>query len=255
MDMPTSEQAKKRIDIRVIIPNIITLIALASGVTAIKFAVDGRFEYAAAAILISAFLDGLDGQIARLLRGTSSFGAELDSLADLVNFGVSPALVMYLWGLHEVKNFGWLACLIFIIAMALRLARFNVLNNLSHNAPENEAPATPKSYFLGIPAPASALLCLFPLYIDLTGFAGSDTFIYYISVLYILVLSAFTVSSIKTFSPKSLRFQTGNARLLMIGIAIYFACLITLTWHTLMGACLVYCVHLFYATLRFLKKR
>ena len=153
----------KRMDFRVIIPNIVTLVALCSGVSAIKFALAGQMNFAATAILISAILDGLDGQIARALRGQSSFGAELDSLADLVNFGVAPALVLYIWGLNDLGNLGWFACLIFVIAMALRLARFNVANNLSGSNDADEIldldkkQASPKAYFVGIPAPAAAL--------------------------------------------------------------------------------------------------
>ena len=118
----------RRIPIRVVLPNLVTLLALSMGLTAIRYAVEGKFETAVLAVMAAAVLDGLDGRLARALKGTSRFGAELDSLADFVDFGVAPALLLYFWSLHEIKNFGWFAALAFAIACALRLARFNVMS-------------------------------------------------------------------------------------------------------------------------------
>lgn len=236
----SDRQKTKRLDFRVIIPNIVTLVALCSGVSAVKFALAGQMNFAATAILVSAILDGLDGQIARALRGASSFGAELDSLADLVNFGVAPALVLYVWGLNDLGNLGWFACLIFIIAMALRLARFNVANNLTDQNPSEESfeesdkkQTKPKAYFVGIPAPAAALLALMPLYFDLTGYIDQSKVFSIFIVIYLLLLSGFVVSLVKTFSPKSLRFRSGKAGVLFLMIALLAAALITFTWHSL----------------------
>src|SRR5919206_2731200 len=117
----------KPVPVRVIIPNIITLIALCLGLTAIRLAFEGRYEPAVVAIVVAALLDGVDGRVARLLKGTSRFGAELDSLADFVNFGVAPALILYVWGLHELKSAGWIAAMVLALCTALRLARFNVM--------------------------------------------------------------------------------------------------------------------------------
>ncbi len=118
----------RRIPIRVVLPNLVTLLALSMGLTAIRYAVEGKFETAVLAVMAAAVLDGLDGRLAWALKGTSRFGAELDSLADFVDFGVAPALLLYFWSLHEIKNFGWFAALAFAIACALRLARFNVMS-------------------------------------------------------------------------------------------------------------------------------
>lgn len=236
----TTSQKTKRLDFRVIIPNIVTLVALCSGVSAVKFALAGQMDFAATAILVSAILDGLDGQIARALRGASSFGAELDSLADLVNFGVAPALVIYVWSLNELGSLGWFACLIFIIAMALRLARFNVSNNLTDQNPSKEETildqkqTAPKAYFVGIPAPAAALLALMPLYFELTGYIEQSKIVGLFTTFYLIILSGFVVSLVKTFSPKSLRFKSAKAGLLFLIIALLAAALITFTWHSLM---------------------
>src|SRR5215212_3631674 len=117
----------RRIPLRLLVPNLITLLALCAGLTAIRLAVEGRLEFAVAAIVFAAFLDGIDGRVARMIKGQSRFGAELDSLADFVNFGVAPALILYFWGLHDLRNFGWIAALVFAICGGLRLARFNVM--------------------------------------------------------------------------------------------------------------------------------
>src|SRR6201995_1421615 len=117
----------RAIPVRILVPNIITLLALCAGLTAIRFAIEGRLEWSLAAIVFAALLDGIDGRVARMLRGTSRFGAELDSLADFVNFGVAPALMLYFWGLRELGNLGWIAGLVFAISTGLRLARFNVM--------------------------------------------------------------------------------------------------------------------------------
>src|SRR5215831_16332927 len=127
---PRRPQAKPRrfrlIPVRMLLPNLITLLALCAGLTAIRLAVEQKLEWAVAAIVFAALLDGIDGRVARLLKGTSRFGAELDSLADFVNFGVAPALMLYFWGLRELGDVGWIAAMVFAICAGLRLARFNV---------------------------------------------------------------------------------------------------------------------------------
>src|SRR6202165_5526395 len=117
----------RAIPVRTLVPNVITLLALCAGLTAIRLAVENRLEWALAAIVFAAMLDGIDGRVARMLKGTSRFGAELDSLADFVNFGVAPALILYFWGLHELGNAGWIAAMVFAICTGLRLAPFNVM--------------------------------------------------------------------------------------------------------------------------------
>ena len=144
--------------LRLLIPNLITLFALGLGLTAIRLAMEGSIEWAVSAIAAAAVLDGLDGRIARALKGTSRFGAELDSLADFVDFGVAPALVLYVANLHAAKSFGWVAALLFAMACALRLARFNVMI-------DEDQPAWRKIFFVGMPAPAGAIVGLLPIYL------------------------------------------------------------------------------------------
>src|SRR5260221_356947 len=138
------------IPVRTLLPNLITLLALCAGLTAIRLAVEDKLEWAVAAIVFAALLDGIDGRIARMLKGASRFGAELDSLADFVNFGVAPALMLYFWGLHQLGNLGWIAAMVFAISTALRLARFNVMVD------DPAKPAWAAKFFVGVPAPAGA---------------------------------------------------------------------------------------------------
>ena len=158
-DAGTSRRRGLRaVPLRLLIPNLITLFALGLGLTAIRLAMEGSIDWAVSAVAAAAVLDGLDGRIARALKGTSRFGAELDSLADFVDFGVAPALVLYVANLHAAKNFGWVAALLFAMACALRLARFNVMI-------DEDQPAWRKNFFLGMPAPAGAIVGLLPIYI------------------------------------------------------------------------------------------
>lgn len=153
----------RRVPFRLIAPNAVTLLALSSGLTSIRFSMEGRIDWAIAAIVVAAILDGLDGRVARLLRSTSRFGAELDSLADFVNFGVAPAILLYTWSLHELKSLGWIAAILFAIATALRLARFNVMLD------DTEKPKWQNMFFVGIPSPAGAIIVLLPVYLGQLG--------------------------------------------------------------------------------------
>lgn len=196
---PAPPQKRFRpVPLRLLIPNLITLVALAAGLTAVRFAVEGRLEYAALGVMVAALLDGLDGRIARLLKGTSRFGAELDSLADFVSFGCAPALILYFWQLHALKAAGWLVCLLFAFAMALRLARFNVMID----APER--PAWQKAYAVGVPAPAGAMMAMLPLNLAVAGlpqFSGESVLI----LVWLLITTALTISRLPTFSGKGLQ--------------------------------------------------
>ena len=147
---------------RVILPNMLTLIGVCIGLTSIRFALDGRFEFAIIAIIFAALIDGLDGRIARLIKGTSKVGKELDSLTDMMSFGVAPAFIMYFWKLNTLGRFGWLLCLVYVICVALRLARFNVNSNQESSWRDN--------FFEGVPSPAGAVLVLTPLIFSLSGF-------------------------------------------------------------------------------------
>jgi CDP-diacylglycerol---serine O-phosphatidyltransferase len=159
-DRPTRRRRFRPIPVRTLVPNLITLLALCAGLTAIRLAVEGRLEIALGAIVFAAVLDGVDGRVARMLKGTSRFGAELDSLADFVNFGVAPALILYFWDLHELQSAGWIAAMVFAICAALRLARFNVMID------DPNRPLWAGNFFTGVPAPAGALLALIPLVVS-----------------------------------------------------------------------------------------
>jgi CDP-diacylglycerol---serine O-phosphatidyltransferase len=145
------------VPLRKLIPNVITVLAICAGISGIRLAYEGRFELAVGMVLLAAFLDGIDGRIARLIKGETRFGAEMDSLADIVNFGVAPALVLHAYVLHEVKTFGWVVALAYVIGCALRLARFNVLNIGVKDV------SWRREYFVGVPAPMGAGLVFLPL--------------------------------------------------------------------------------------------
>ncbi len=198
---PDPDEPRKRlfkpVPFRVIVPNIITLIALCLGLTAIRLAFEGRYEPAVIAIVAAAFLDGVDGRVARLLKGTSRFGAELDSLADFVNFGVTPALILYSFLLNELKAIGWIAVLVFAIAMALRLARFNVMLDDPHR------PEWKKNFFTGMPAPAGALTSMLPLYLSFLG-VSIGAAAAPIALVYLLGLAFLMVSTIPVYSGKTI---------------------------------------------------
>ena len=155
------EQPKNKIKLvadkktRVILPNIFTLVGVCIGLSSIKFAFDGNFKFSIIAIIVAAIIDGLDGRIARLIKGTSRVGKELDSLTDVISFGVAPAFIMYFWSLNQIGRIGWLICLIYVMCVALRLARFNVSSEAE--------PSWRDNFFEGIPSPAGGVLVLMPL--------------------------------------------------------------------------------------------
>src|ERR1700674_5304674 len=187
---PDRDEPKRRrfrpIPVRTLVPNVITLLALCAGLTAVRLAIEGKLELSLAAIVLAAVLDGIDGRIARLLKGTSQFGAELDSLADFVNFGVAPALIVYFWALHELKSAGWIAGMVFAICTGLRLARFNVMID------DPNKPAWAGNFFVGIPAPAGAITVLLPVYVHFLGMpplalVAPFTFVYTLAIAFLMV--------------------------------------------------------------------
>ena len=229
---PDPNEPRKRIfkpvPVRVIIPNIITLIALCLGLTAIRLAFEGRYEPAVVAIVVAALLDGIDGRVARMLKGTSRFGAELDSLADFVNFGVTPALILYSFLLNELKAIGWIAVLVFAIAMVLRLARFNVMLDDPHR------PEWKKNFFTGMPAPAGALTSMLPLYLSFLGvpmgIAAAP-----IALVYLLGLAFLMVSTIPVYSGKTIGLRVPRHWVLPIFVlsAAVFGLLANFPWEML----------------------
>lgn len=183
------------VPLRLLLPNFVTLLALCAGLTAIRFAVEGRFEIAIYAVLAAAALDGVDGRVARLLRSTSRFGAQLDSLADFVNFGVAPAMMLFVWALNDLGSFGWVGSLVFAICVALRLARFNV----ALDGPKR--PAWQGAYFVGVPAPAGAVIALLPLYIEFLG-APHGAWTAPVTLAYMAVVAMLMISRVPTWSGK-----------------------------------------------------
>jgi CDP-diacylglycerol---serine O-phosphatidyltransferase len=199
---PDPNEPRKRlfkpVPFRVIAPNIVTLITVCLGLTAIRLAFEGRYEQAVLAVVVAALLDGVDGRLARLLKGTSRFGAELDSLADFLNFGVTPGLILYSFVLHELRSLGWIAALVFAIAAALRLARFNVMID-DPNRPEWK-----KNFFVGMAAPMGALSALLPLYLSFLGVPIRESGVALVVLVYAVGIALLMVSTVPTYSGKTM---------------------------------------------------
>lgn len=222
-----------------LIPNIITLAALCFGLTSIKYALDGHFEQAVLLVVIAAFLDGLDGRVARYLNITSAFGANLDSLADFIDFGVAPALIIYSWILKglSIKGLGWGSVLIFAICGATRLARFNV--GISSNT---KSDATSKFFFTGIPIPAGAILALAPIMasfeFESVSFISSASF----NVIYMTCVGFMMASRIPTFSIKHIHIPKDKIKLFLACIGSLIVALLVKPWITLIILCVIYIV-------------
>ena len=203
---------------RVILPNMLTLIGVCIGLTSIRFALDGKFEFAIIAIIFAALIDGLDGRIARLIKGTSKVGKELDSLTDMISFGVAPAFIMYFWKLNTLGRFGWLVCLIYVICVALRLARFNVNSN--------QDPSWRDNFFEGVPSPAGGILVLTPLIISLTNFNFIQLNYDIIVPIFFIVTSLLLISKFPSYSLKKIVIQRKTTIFLLFGIVLFFGLLL-----------------------------
>ncbi len=220
---------------RMLVPNLITLGAICSGLSAIRFGFEGRFEFAVIAILFAAVLDGLDGRVARFLKSSSSFGEQLDSLADFVNFGVAPALVIYMWTLKDAKAFGWIVALIFAICGCLRLARFNVMLE------DSDQPKWYVDFFTGVPAPAGALLVLLPVYLGLVG-VTNDMATTVLTAIYVLFVGFLMVSNLPTWSGKRAGQSISSNLVLpvMIGLLMLVIFLFSFPWEFLILGSVAY---------------
>src|SRR5580658_5908560 len=230
-----SKRRFRRIPVRTLVPNIVTLLALCAGLTAIRMAFEDRYTLALAAIVFAAFLDGIDGRLARFLKGTSRFGAELDSLSDFVNFGVAPALILYFWGLHDLKSAGWIAAMAFAICAGLRLARFNVMSV------DPDKPAWASNFFVGVPAPAGAITVLLPIYVALLGVPRSEL-LNWLTLVYTLAIASLMVSRLPVFSGKRVGTRVPPE---MVGPAVvvavlFIALLIAYPWIILTAGTLAY---------------
>lgn len=219
-------RAFRPIPVRTLVPNVITLLALCAGLTAIRIAADGRYDLALAAIVFAAILDGIDGRIARLIKGTSRFGAELDSLADFVNFGVAPALILWFWGLRDVKALGWIAALVFAICCGLRLARFNVMSE------DPNRPAWAGNFFVGMPAPGGAIAVFLPVYVH---FLGVPKIPAALGLVYTLLIAFLMISKVPVYSGKKLgnRVPPDMVLPIFVLVVLFFALLISFPWEVM----------------------
>tara|TARA_Y100000766_G_scaffold18641_1_gene13174 strand:- start:1452 stop:2255 length:804 start_codon:yes stop_codon:yes gene_type:complete len=219
---------------RMILPNAITLIGVCIGLSSIKFAIDGKFAIAIIAIMFAGLMDALDGRIARLIKGTSKMGKELDSLGDVISFGVAPALIMYFWNLQYLDKLGWFVCLIYVVCVALRLARFNVNTEEEISWKDN--------FFEGLPSPAGGILVLMPLIIS---FSGLEKFLFKINYdllvpTLFIIISILLISTIPTYSFKKIVIPRTMTKFLLFGLVLFFGALLVYTFKILAVSSIIY---------------
>ena len=219
---------------RIILPNAITLIGVCLGLSSIKFAIDGKFALAIIAILFAGLMDALDGRIARLVKGTSKIGKELDSLADVISFGVAPSLIMYFWNLQYLDKLGWFICLVYVVCVALRLARFNVNSD--------EDPSWKDNFFEGMPSPAGGMIVLLPLVISFSGLAELFGQINYdlLVPFFFITVSVLLISTIPTYSFKKIVIPRSMTKFLLFGIVLFFGALLVYTFKVLAVSSFIY---------------
>ena len=217
---------------RMLLPNMLTLFGVCIGLTSIRFALDGKFEFAIIAIIFAALIDGLDGRIARLIKGTSKVGKELDSLTDMISFGVAPAFIMYFWKLNTLGRFGWLLCLIFVICVALRLARFNINSN--------QEPSWRDNFFEGVPSPAGGILVLSPLIYSLSGLNLFQINYDIVVPVFFITISFLLISKFPTYSFKKIVIQRKATIFLLFGIVLFFGLLLIYTFNVIAISALIY---------------
>ncbi|WP_394688669.1 CDP-alcohol phosphatidyltransferase family protein [Hoeflea sp.] len=229
----------REIPFRMLIPNLITVLAICAGLTGIRLAFENRFELAVGMVLIAAFLDGIDGRVARLLKAQSKFGAQMDSLADIVNFGVAPALVLYVFILDQARSFGWIAAIVYAIAAALRLARFNVISESGIKS------AWQNYYFVGVPAPAGAMLVLLPIYFGFLGLPIDRT-TGFVAAAYTMFVGFLLVSRVPVYSGKGAGVKVRRDLVMpfILVAVVYVSLLMSFTWETLTLTAIGYLVSL-----------
>jgi CDP-diacylglycerol--serine O-phosphatidyltransferase len=238
---PGDENGRRRlrplpqVPIRSVLPSLVTLVALCAGLTSIRMTVEHRFDVAVLLVAVAAALDAIDGRIARFLKSTSRFGAELDSIADFVNFGVAPAMLIYVWTLSELRSLGWIAVLVFVICAALRLARFNVALDAA------DKPAWHSGFFVGVPAPAGAIIVMLPLYIEFVaiphGFLTAP-----LVLVYTIAIGLLMVSRVPTWSGKLIgrRIARELVAPVFVGGVLVVAFLVSFPWETMAVLSLIY---------------
>jgi CDP-diacylglycerol--serine O-phosphatidyltransferase len=240
---PLRRPGLQGLPVNVLIPNVLTVLALCAGLTSIRFAIGGEWREAVLAIVAAAVLDGLDGRIARLLNGQSRFGAELDSLSDMISFGIAPALLLYLWALQGLGGPGFAPCLVFSVCAALRLARFN-------SALDMDLPPYAKAYFTGVPAPAGAGLAILPV---IGAFAtGADVSAHPLLVgAWTVAVGGLMISRLPTFSAKGAKVPPWAVAPVLLAAGLIAAALVGAPWPTLTALGLVYLATLPVAFLRY----
>jgi CDP-diacylglycerol--serine O-phosphatidyltransferase len=219
---------------RMILPNAITLIGVCIGLTSIKFALDGKFALAVVAILFAGLMDALDGRIARLIKGTSKMGKELDSLGDVISFGVAPAFIMYFWNLQYLDKLGWFVCLMYVVCVALRLARFNVNSEEESSWKDN--------FFEGVPAPAGGIVVLMPLVLSFSGLGE-----FFLKINYdlmvpasFIIVSILLISTTPTYSFKRIVIPRSMTKFLLFGLVLFFGALLVYTFKILVITIFLY---------------
>jgi CDP-diacylglycerol--serine O-phosphatidyltransferase len=236
-DQDQIKTAGQALTLSKMIPNLITMMALIAGITSVQKALTGNFEVAVLLLLAAAILDVMDGAVARALKAQSEFGAQLDSLSDFLAFGVAPGLILYIWTLGDAGKLGWIAAVVFPVAAALRLARFNVMSSQN-----TYIPVWKKRFFTGVPTPAGAILCLFPLYV---WFLSPETFENFkwatpLVAVWAIIVAALMVSRIPTFSIKYMKIPSKMMVPVMAFVALLVAALFNAPWVTLPIICIVY---------------
>jgi len=232
-------------NVRMILPNMLTLIGVCIGLTSIRFALDEKFEFAIIAIIFAALIDGLDGRIARLIKGTSKVGKELDSLTDMISFGVAPAFIMYFWKLNTLERFGWLLCLVYVICVALRLARFNINSN--------QEPSWKDNFFEGVPSPAGGILVLTPLIINLSGFDYLQLNYDFVVPVFFIITSFLLISKFPSYSFKKIVIPRKSTIFLLFGIVLFFGLLLIYTFNVIAISVIIYVLLLPISFLHFQK--
>lgn len=230
--MTEPDRAAEKLTLIQLLPNMLTVIAICAGMTAVRFGLQGSYEIAVQLILLAAVLDGMDGRLARALKSESGMGAELDSLADFVNFGVAPVMLLYTWALEDSRNFGWLAVLAFAVCACVRLARFNVQRKSEDKEHDN-------AYFTGVPSPAGALLVMLPMFLSF-GLGTGPFLPDLVLSLWIVIVGLSMISRFPTWSFKTTRIPRKSAKFFLVAVALAGAAAVTYAWITLVILCVAY---------------
>ena len=230
---------KSKMPIVHLLPNLLTIAAICAGLSAIKFGFQGNFELAVYLILLACVLDGFDGRIARLLQAQSQIGAELDSLADFLNFGVAPALILYVWGLEDLSRIGWIAVLIYATCCVMRLARFNVSSKSGDDEVDN-------NYFVGVPAPAGAFLVMLPMFVSFL-FPDMPPIPPLVIAVFTVVVGLLMISHIPTYSFKNLAIMRDQVKFFVLGVVLFAGALLTYLWATLVLLNVIYIAGILWA--------